>query len=294
MKHLAQTGLSMTEAQSMSNILNQKCIEIENKLKGVNNYSTSFKHGGETYVQVQGNPLPENVVELLTKKARYHATQAFLMENIKAKNNALEELKTEFNKCYNEFDSPELKDYLPMVADNWGMSQLTPLELAKLWEAEAYASHIGKFIHKGGILEKLRDELPKLENTAFISIKDGEKTPVKIVKHHTPKQLLELYEELAAKHRDYEKVVNYYKAKAKNMTTDENLRIIAENKKIQQENEVIQTEFSNARRTKIQEAEKLMNEKKKQISSLLILIDPIFQDVINELKGLVKDEAQAE
>lgn len=295
MKHLAKTGLSMTEAQSISNILNQKCIEIDNMLKSVNNYSTSFKHEGEEYVQVQGNSLPNNVVEILTKKARYHATQAFLMENIKAKTEALNKLQSEFDNI-NLYDNEaiKLKQNLQSVNESWGIEQLSPLELAKLWEAEAYASHIGKFIHKGGILDKLRSELPTIDNTTFINLKDGEKTPVRVIKHHTSEELLKLYEELAAKHREYEKTVNYYKAKIKNLVTDENIRILAENKIIEQENEKIRQEYYSKIQLELHEAEKVMNEKKKEISSLRILIDPIFQDVINEIKGLVKDEAQAE
>jgi hypothetical protein len=285
----------MTEAQSMSNILNQKCIEIDNLLKNVNNYSTTFKHAGEEYVQTQGNPLPENVVELLTKKARYHATQAFLIENIKAKNEALNKLQDDFdNDVHVDMLDLKLKEKLYLVPESWGMSQLSPLELAKLWEAEAYASHIGKFIHKGGILDKLRNELPTVENTVFLTLKDGEKTPVRVNKHHTPEQLHKLYEELANKHREYEKVVNYYKAKMKNIVTDENIRILAENKRIEQENEKLRQTYYSEMQQKRNEAEKIMNEKKKEISSLRILIDPIFQDVINEIKGLVKDEAEAE
>jgi hypothetical protein len=48
--------------------------------------------GSDTYVETNGNPIPTNVVELLTEKARLSATQAFLMENIKAKDELINEI----------------------------------------------------------------------------------------------------------------------------------------------------------------------------------------------------------
>lgn len=46
-----------------------------------------------THIIVVGKPLPENVVALITEKAELHACQAFLMENIKAKDFLLKETK---------------------------------------------------------------------------------------------------------------------------------------------------------------------------------------------------------
>ncbi len=49
----------------------------------------------------------------------------------------------------------------------------------------------------------------------FMEIETGKKTPLKVTIHHTPEQLLEIHEELAALHRGYEQKVNYFKSKVK-------------------------------------------------------------------------------
>jgi hypothetical protein len=44
--NLSKNGLSMTQAQSISNLCNQKAIEIHNSLRGINNASKSIVIGG--------------------------------------------------------------------------------------------------------------------------------------------------------------------------------------------------------------------------------------------------------
>ena len=117
----------------------------------------------------------------------------------------------------------------------WGWDQLTTAEYNEYLEAEAYASHIGQFIHKGGKLDKLRAELPTIKTLEFMEIEVGKKTPMKVSVHHTSEQLLEIHEQLAALHREYEQKVNYFKAKVKNSVTTENARIAKERADIQAE-----------------------------------------------------------
>jgi len=94
MKHsLAATGLSLSQAQSISNLCNQRVREIDNKLAVINNASKNVTIDGVSYQETPGNPMPTNVVELLTEKARLSATQAFLRENMKAKEGMLDETR---------------------------------------------------------------------------------------------------------------------------------------------------------------------------------------------------------
>lgn len=235
---LSAKGLSMSQAQSISNLCNQRAKEISNKLADVNNVSKELTINGETYIETQGNPMPVNVVELLTEKARLSATQAFLMENIKAKDELIREIQCD--EFEYDIDAPEkpktFKKDLPFLVDeNWGWDQLTTAEYNEYLEAEAYASHIGQFIHKGGKLDKLRTELPTIKTLEFMEIEIGKKTPMKVSIHHTSEQLLEIHEQLAALHREYEQKVNYFKAKVKNSVTTENARIAKERADIQAE-----------------------------------------------------------
>ena len=97
---LASKGLSMSQAQSISNLCNQRSRDISFKLRDINNVEKVLKIGEETYVETPGKKMPENVVDLLADKSRLHATQAFLMENIKAK----EEMLTTIKHKQIEFD----------------------------------------------------------------------------------------------------------------------------------------------------------------------------------------------
>lgn len=235
---LSSKGLSMSQAQSISNLCNQRAKEISNKLADVNNVSKTLVINSETYTETQGNPMPANVVELLTEKARLSATQAFLMENIKAKDELITSIQRDQFKY--DVESPqrsktEVRVIPSSVDETWGWDQLTTAEYNEYLEAEAYASHIGQFIHKGGKLDKLRAELPAIKTLEFMEIEVGKKTPMKVSVHHTSEQLLELHEQLAALHREYEQKVNYFKAKVKNSVTTENARIAKERADIQAE-----------------------------------------------------------
>ena len=299
---LASKGLSMSQAQSISNLCNQRSKDITAQLADINNVSKVLKIGEETYTETQANPIPVNVVELLTAKARLSATQAFLMENIKAKDELINKIKYE---VYNyEVESPErpklISETIPNEVDeDFGWDTLTAAEYNEFIEAEAYASHIGQFIHKGGKLDKLRAELPTIKTLEFMEIEVGKKTPMKVSIHHTAEQLLSVHEQLAALHRGFEQRVNYFKSKVKNATTSENARIQKERGIIQArvnnenaeaannyklaydkwsgEERQAQHEFEEKRQARIQEA-----------VNLKIEVAERFQDVVDEFLNQLK------
>ena len=225
---LSSKGLSMSQAASISNLCNQRSKDITAALADINNVSKELTIGVETYIETKGNPIPTNVVELLTAKARLSATQAFLMENIKAKDELITKIKKEQFKY--DIEAPirptTISEVLPNEVDeDFGWDTLTTAEYNEYLEAEAYASHIGQFIHKGGKLDKLRAELPTIKTLEFMEIEVGKKTPMKVVIHHTPAQLLTIHEELAALHRGYEQKVNYFKSKVKTTVTATNATV---------------------------------------------------------------------
>lgn len=245
---LAAKGLSMSQASSISNLCNQRSRDITSSLADINNVEKTLTIGEDTYVETQGHPIPSNVVELLTDKAKLSATQAFLMENIKAKDELINSIKSErFNYEVEEPQRPTLisRDLPPEVGEDFGWNTLTTAEYNEFLEAEAYASHIGQFIHKGGTLDRLRAELPKIKTLEFLEIEAGKKTPLKVVKHHTPEQLLKIHEEFASLHRQYEQRVNYFKSKVKNATTTENAKIQKERGNIQAEVNHLNSEAAN-------------------------------------------------
>ena len=299
---LAAKGLSMSQAASISNLCNQRSKDITAQLADINNVSKELVIGSETYIETQGNPIPGNVVELLTSKARLSATQAFLMENIKAKDELINKIKYEGFKY--DVEAPirptTISETLPSEVDeNFGWDTLTLAEYNEYLEAEAYASHIGQFIHKKGTLDRLRAELPTIKTLEFMEIEVGKKTPLKVSIHHTPQQLLTIHEELAALHRGYEQKVNYFKSKVKNAVTSENARIQKERGEIQakvnQQNSDLSNAYKlayekwNAEQYKAQhEFEEKRQGRIQEAVNLKIEVAERFQDVVDEFLNQLK------
>jgi hypothetical protein len=292
---LSTTGLSLSQAQSISNLCFQRASDISAMISGLNNATKTLKIGQETYVETVGKKIPSNIVALLQEKSLLHATQAFLMENIKAKDELLKNKKSEsFVTTLIEPEYPELTKpkCLDTVSEDWGWEQLTVAEYNEYLDAEAHAAHIGQFIHKNSPLDSLRKELSTMKTLEWITIKDGEKTPLKVDIHHTPQELLKVHEELAALHRKYEQRVNYFKAKVKNLVTEENARIAKANAdeqtSVNAKNSVLLKEYQNAYTMYQQEVsverqnfESQRQEAIKQIAALRIQIDQRFQSVVD-------------
>ena len=295
MRNLSTKGLSMSQEQSISKLCNQRAQNISNKLDLLNNASKIVRIDKVDYIQEEAHKLPDNVVELILEKGALHATQAFLMEAIKAKDkelNVLRNMRFEYDvpmPSRKDLEEPELLD---TVEEDWGWKQLSDSEYNEYLQVEALASHIGQFIHKGGKLDTLRSKVNNTPSLEWITIKDGEKTPMKVIKHHTAEQLNEKHEEFAALHRNYEQRVNYFKAKVKNLVTMENARIAKVNAdKISEYNALeaqynaeyqsIFSEWSSARKLAQQTAEVERENLIKDVAALRINIDPRFQPVVD-------------
>ena len=294
---LEKTGLSMSDAQSISNLCNQRALDIENKLKAAKTATKTIVSEGNPYFLEKRVALPENVEELLIEKGKLHACQSFLMENLKAKEAALQFIKT-VKVDLSEVKEPEYPDLesfrpLPSINEEWGWEQLSSLEMNEYYENEALAAHIGQFIHKGSKLETLRNELNNLPSIEWKELKTGEKTPVLIEPNHTTEQLQELHEKLSKLHKQYEARTNYFKAKVKNLVTLENGRIAKLNADNQLEssnlNKEIMMVYNDEMRLYTQAVTQLQNSfevsranRIKEVAGLRIQVDPRFQLVIDK------------
>ena len=298
MKNLGKTGLSLSQASSISNLCNQRAIEIENTLSAINNCGKVIELDGKSYVAQQPRQMPSDVIELVLEKGRLYATQAFLMENINEKDRLIKAKEREPFITKMELPvAPEQKKavVLPAVKETWAWAQFTADEMAEYIQAEAFAAHIGQFIHRGSILDRLRRELPEIKTLEWMT-PPGDKPkaiPMTVSIHHDPTDLMALHEKLAAEHRIYEQKVNYYKSKAKTLTTEENARIsnvnADEQSKVQKENSDLMNDYA----LKVKEYnEKLMTEKYefeanrqksiKELAALRIQVHTIFQPLIDE------------
>jgi hypothetical protein len=297
-KFISTSGLSMSKAQSISNICNQRAKYIDSLLTNVNNVSKHFKQSdGEIYMKQIGKPFPVNVLELLNDKSSYHALQAYLMEAVKYKDNLLEIEK--YNSFKTELVFPQPPNYVPTttikeVDEKWGWEQLSEKEYCEYLEAETYASHIGQYFHRGGVLDNLRKNYNSDLELSFIELKKDEKIPITSTPNHTEKYLIDLHENLANVHREYEQKVNYYKSKVKNLVSNKNIEISkinsdiltkaeVANKKLRQE----YNELVNDYNTKLSLESLEFNENKevqsKRISSLKIKIPTNLQPTVDKL-----------
>lgn len=297
MKHsLAVTGLSLSQAQSISNLCYQAALEITSKLSHINNSKKVIKIDKVDYDVQTGKPLPSDVVKLLLEKAKLHSTQAFLMTNIKAKDQLLNDLKRQ--SFTPTIEAPVKPEFIQaklnaLVNEDWGWEQLSITEICEFLEHEAYAAHIGQFIHKDSILDGLRKELPNVKNLEWMEIEAGKRTPVIITTHHTSGELLRVHEELAALHRTHEMRVNYFKAKVKNLVTEENARIAKENAveqgRVNAENDTLNNDFKSAYKAyqdalakEREEFEGTRQDDIKTTAALRINVDPRYQSVVDK------------
>jgi hypothetical protein len=138
----------------------------------------------------------------------------------------------------------------------------------------------------------MRREVADLPSIEWMSVKDGERTPVKINKHHTSQELLATHEQIASAHRTYEQRVNYFKAKVKNLVSDENARIqkVCSDLWAQYDAETskqseIRSQAFEAYRNQVQKENADFNaareEQVKAAAALRISVDPRFQPVID-------------
>lgn len=287
---LSDKGLSISQAQSFSNILNQKSVFLSNILNSFNNYSSSVIIEGKEHILIAGKPIRSDVIDILKKKAKYHAVQAFLMENLKAKERIIEEAKGAFFLARDPF--PEAPETETEVKEEWGWEQLTANELNEYYEAEAFAAHLGQFIHKGGRLDLLRKEVPTIPAIQWMEVKKDEKTPISITIHHEEEKLLSLHEEISRIHSKYEQKVNYFKAKVKNLVTLKNAEIAKKNMDIRAAYDKKVQDYTTALETERQEHNLKIQNKIKEVAAKRIQIADMFQDVINELKGELGEKSE--
>jgi hypothetical protein len=297
-KFLSTSGLSMSKAQSISNICNQRAKYIDSLLTNVNNVSKHFKQSdGEIYMKQIGKPFPVNVLELLNDKSSYHALQAYLMEAVKYKDNLLEIEK--YNSFKTELVFPQPPNYVPTttikeVDEKWGWEQLSEKEYCEYLEAETYASHIGQYFHRGGVLDNLRKNYNSDLELSFIELKKDEKIPITSTPNHTEKYLIDLHENLANVHREYEQKVNYYKSKVKNLVSNKNIEISkinsdiltkaeVANKKLRQEYNELVNDFNTNLSIESLDFNKNKEIELKRISSLKIKIPTNLQPTVDKL-----------
>lgn len=247
-------GITSSQASHVSNLCNQKAAVIAAKIDDLGIGNKFITLGGVKYELFISKPIPADMSKLLIDKGMLHATQAYLMEAIKYKDEVLETLRGGI-RYTSVFTAPSIPEYLMLVdyepvKEEWAWNKLTQEQWQEYLEEEALASHIGKFIHDKGKLTSLRKDLRKLKELEWYMASPDNRVPVKVEPHETSNEetLYDLHEQLANLHRAHEKRVNYFKAMIKNMTNDENARLAnvaaSENAVRQEKNSVMRQKYN--------------------------------------------------
>lgn len=299
---LSDKGLSMTDTQSISNFCNQQALEIERILDGANVHDKRFTFQGKEYPVTEGKSLPSDVIPLLLEKANYHACQAWLMEAMKEKENLLNLVRQEEFIYHIEMPKP-LNLLQPDLIRHvkYGLEILSYSERIDYLKNEAMASHLGGFIHKGGKLDKLRKQNAEEILLEFVDMGNTGKIPVKVTRNHDSNWLLELHNELSNQHREFERKVNYYKAKLKNAENTKNFQIEEQNaekqREIQAKNDILQKDYREAyenwsisRNIAESEFEKNRFNLLRKISDLKITVEPYFQPILDKFNRKVGNQ----
>lgn len=320
-----ENTLSMSDAQSISNLVNQKAEQITNKYKSVNNYSTYLRldtlsqaamvdKGDSTVSKTKAVNMPpiEEVVADFKRKGDLHALQAFLMEHIKLKEHMIKSLKQKRNEA-KDYTNEELELRLnikkpvfveePIELVEYNEETIneffTKEELLRTLISESHAAHIGQFIHKDGKLSALRKELPTISGYTYEKLPDGRSAVVTNVIHADGDALEQLHEILANEHRDYTRSVNGQKAKAKDLLLLENNKAASDwqQKKSQQNIRAnshltefgIYTNAIGEERARLKlEHQHAVDEELKTWVKARIIVPSQFRDLILELKPKTK------
>lgn len=322
-------SLSMSDAQAISNLCNQRSEAIKRE---VNNYNVCSKVVRmNTMTGASGNEvdfvkqLPvilirDRVKTLMVELGEYAGLQGFLMEHIKLKDAWLEEINKQL------LTSPkDTQEILDLVAEQQlltnkranlnGKVKLKHVDSAEFVDQEnrtnvmlyllneAKASKIGEFIHKGGKLDTMRKNLANLPGYEYEELPDGRSALVTITPNYLNGELDKLHEELADLHRVDERRVNGFKAKKKTFETERTAKYnedyaveydgnLEAARQLWNEIVLIENKVNSLRNgLKAQWLEDLKKEKL-EVSSYKITIPEQLKPIINKLNPSAKDSKQ--
>jgi hypothetical protein len=293
--YLSNKGLSMSQATSISNSMNQRVSDIDATMSNWTTIQeTILLKDKEIVNKVINLPETDEINSLLKEKQNLISAISWIMESVKVKNSYLEQIKR--NKYSEPVPVLENIEYISMfqpVDDEWGTAKLSQSEIEEFVIRVAESSVIGKFIHKGSILEKLRNESNISEYVSVKKIGKEEFITELTVSEGAFEELSSFHKELAEKHLESEKRVNYFKAKVQNLINEENQRIIQVNSENSRKNSLLKEEAKtrldkliSEYNSKVSEFEKENLKELSRVSKLRIVIPSKIQDTVNSyLKG---------
>jgi hypothetical protein len=278
---LGQKGLSQSEANHTANVAKELATRINNDISSMSLFKERITINGETkdYNRVITIDYFE---EKLIREGEIYALSAWLREGIKVKADLLIRIR---KSSFADLDLAEPISYTsaptlktPTEQDIW--EELGVSERAEYLTYESIAAHIGKKIHPGGLFAGITNSFKAFTSIDVKSTGTNvyiiERTPI-----HEKEYYDEVFFELQKRHREAEKMVNYWKATVQNRLNSKLQEIESENLKINRENLNKYEAYHSELRKIESEAAKIRLELTKKVSDLKIVVPNSLEDTLD-------------
>lgn len=304
MKHLEiyfdKNGISSSQANHVANLIKEKNKVVDSQLSNTGAYKEYMDKDGATFCLK--NPQPVDLLNLAQVEGNLYALSSWLREAVKARETLLKHYRECPHVVFGDLPvanvpAAPVKRQIPAPAkatDSDILENFSIKDLAEYWTLEAKAAHIGKRIHKGGIISNIREEIltNKDSVTAFTPI-DGKHYPITFQKVYEIEAVSLAFDELQKVHREFEQKLNYYKARIQNGITELDAKRLSEYRAAQEAENIRYnkeaTDYNDAVRKfqdsvvlKTAENEELRARKLREVSARKIAIPDELRDIYKQ------------
>ena len=284
-------GITSTSANHIANIAKEVMEESRALLENITfvNCNVGLISSDVSRLTEKGYDTDElgNIVLSINKVAECNALIAYLREAIKAKEGELEYIEgistSKFLKIKGiEIVDPRSLHGLDFMTEDDAIALLSQQERISYLILEATAAAIGNRIHPGKSFAEARRKLELKRKEPIKLVGSGSDA---LVYTYSPSadvdEVNETFMQLQSAHRTANKQLNSLKFKVKQIMDDHNL-------KAKREYAAQSEEYDRVIATYAKQAEAFIEEQKKELLELKIVIPSDFQKLFDELNSLIK------
>lgn len=284
-------GITSTSANHIANIAKEVMEESRALLENITfvNCNVGLISSDVSRLTEKGYDTDElgNIVLSINKVAECNALIAYLREAIKAKEEELAYIEgistSKFLKIKSiEIVDPRSSHSLDFMTEDDAIALLSQQERIRYLILEATAAAIGNRIHPGKSFAEARRKLELKRKEPIKLVGSGSDA---LVYTYSPSadvdEVNETFMQLQSAHRTANKQLNSLKFKVKQIMDDHNL-------KAKREYAAQSEEYDRVIATYAKQAEAFIEEQKKELLELKIVIPSDFQKLFDELNSLIK------
>lgn len=284
-------GITSTSANHIANIAKEVMEESRALLENITfvNCNVGLISSDVSRLTEKGYDTDElgNIVLSINKVAECNALIAYLREAIKAKEEELDYIEgistSKFLKIKGiEIVDPRSSHSLDFMTEDDAIALLSQQERIRYLILEATAAAIGNRIHPGKSFAEARRKLELKRKEPIKLVGSGSDA---LVYTYSPSadvdEVNETFMQLQSAHRTANKQLNSLKFKVKQIMDDHNL-------KAKREYAAQSEEYDRVIATYAKQAEAFIEEQKKELLELKIVIPSDFQKLFDELNSLIK------